>query len=132
MDKLEFKKRTKDLAINTARLCMQLPYNPINRNYINQIVRCSSSVGANYRAACRAKSKADFINKLRIVEEEMDETMYFLELLAEFNPEHKIELRALYKETDELLAMIVTSINTSLRNLQAQKNKSLDNPKSAI
>lgn len=123
MDKLEFQKRTKALAINTARLCVQLPYNVINKNYVNQIIRCSSSVGANYRAACRAKSKADFINKLRIVEEEMDETMYFLELLAEFNHDYKIEMRSLYKETDELLAMIVTSINTALRNLQEEKDK---------
>lgn len=98
MDKIEFQKRTKDLAINTAKLCMQFPYNPINKNYINQLIRCSSSVGANYRAACRAKSKPDFINKLKIVEEELDETMYFIELLAEFNPNYKIKCELFTKK----------------------------------
>jgi len=125
MDKLEFQNRTKQFAVNTARLCMQLPYNPINKNYTNQIIRCSSSVGANYRAACRAKSKADFINKLRIVEEELDETLYFLELLAEFNPEQKNDLRLLYKKGDQLLAMIVTSINTTLKNINSEKSKAI-------
>lgn len=65
----------------------------MNKNYSNQLVRCSSSVGANYRAACRAKSTADFLNKLKIVEEELDETMFFLELLEEFNPNEKEFIR---------------------------------------
>ena len=133
MDKIEFKTRTKKLAINTARLCMHLPFNQVNKVYTNQIIRSSSSVGANYRAACRAKSKADFINKLRIVEEEMDETMYFLELLAEFNLDKKREMREIYKEADELLAMIVKSINTALKNLQVEKSSGTKtNPQSQI
>jgi four helix bundle protein len=72
------KKRTKDYSIAIAYFINSLPYNILNKNYSNQLVRCSSSVGANYRAACRAKSTADFINKLKIVEEELDETMFFL------------------------------------------------------
>lgn len=122
MDKTEFKTRTKKLAIETARLCLHLPFNQVNKVYTNQIIRSSSSVGANYRAACRAKSKADFINKLRIVEEEMDETMYFLELLAEFNLKEKTQMREIYKEADELLAMIVQSINTAVKNLHVEKS----------
>ncbi len=70
--------RLKELAVKTGRLCLAIPYNVVNKVYINQVVRCSSSSSANYRAACRGKCKADFINKLRIVEEELDESMHFL------------------------------------------------------
>ena len=80
MDKKTIKEQLKKLAINTAILCQELPYNVVNKVYINQIIRCSSSSAANYRATCRGKSKADFINKLRIVEEELDETMFFYEM----------------------------------------------------
>lgn len=121
MDKTEFKKRTKALAIKTARLCMKLPNNVINRIYIGQIICSSSSQGSNYRAACRAKSKPDFVNKLRIVEEELDETLYFYELLAEFNADFKEDLRYLYTEANELLAITVSSINTSIKNLSELK-----------
>lgn len=117
------KKRTKLLAVNTGKLCLQLPFNAVNKEYNSQVIRSSASSGANYRAACRAKSKPDFINKLRIVEEELDESMFFYELLAEFNPELKSELRALYKEANELLSITITSINTSLKNLSAEKEK---------
>ncbi|TWI81645.1 four helix bundle protein [Lacibacter cauensis] len=123
MDKTELKKRSKQLAVNTGWLCLKIPYNPVNKEYVSQLVRCSSSVGANYRAACRAKSKPDFINKLRIVEEELDESMYFFELLAEFNQEFKTELRNLYKEANELLSIIIASINTTIRNTEAEKQK---------
>lgn len=121
MDKNELKKRTKKLAVNTGWLCLKLPFNAVNKEYVSQVVRSSSSGGANYRAACRAKSKPDFINKLRIVEEELDESMYFFELLAEFNPTFKDELRDLYKEANELLSIVITSINTSLKNLEIEK-----------
>ena len=115
MDKTEFKKRTKTFAINIGRFCLSLPYSKVVRHYEDQIIRSSASVGANYRAACRAKSKADFINKLRIVEEEADESLYFLELILEFHPAKKEEVITLHKEGNELLAMIVSSINTSLK-----------------
>ena len=121
MDKNELKKRTKQLAVNTGWLCLKLPFNAVNKEYVSQVVRSSSSGGANYRAACRAKSKPDFINKLRIVEEELDESMYFFELLAEFNPTFKDELRDLYKEANELLSIVITSINTALKNLEIEK-----------
>ena len=121
VDKFEIMKRLKTLAVNTAKLCLKLPYNVVNKTYIGQIVRCSSSASANYRAACRGKSKADFINKLRIAEEELDETMHFYELLAEFNDNFKIELRTLYSEANELLSITVTSINTALKNMSAEK-----------
>lgn len=115
MDKTEFKARTKSLAINVAKFCKTLPYDRIVRHYVDQIVRSSASVGANYRAACRGKSKADFINKMRIVEEEADETMYFLELICEFYPERRNDIAVLFKETNEIVAMTVSSINTALK-----------------
>ena len=121
MDKIELKKRTKALAVQTGWLCMKLPVNLINKQHIAQVVRSSASSGANYRAACRAKSKADFINKLRIVEEELDESMFFYELLAEFNQDFKSELRELYQEANELLSIVIASINTSLKNIEAEK-----------
>ena len=133
--KEDIMKRLKTLAVNTAKLCLKFPYNIVNKTYIGQIVRCSSSASANYRAACRGKSKADFINKLRIVEEELDETMHFYELLAEFNEPYKNELRTFFIEANELLSIIVASINTTNKNLIAEKEniiKSKANPKSAI
>jgi four helix bundle protein len=116
MNKKDLKERLKQLAVKTARLCMRLLPNAVNKVYIGQLIRCSSSSAANYRAACRGKSKADFVNKLRIVEEELDETQFFYEMLAEFNEELKPELRELYKEADELLSIIVASINTVNKN----------------
>jgi len=83
--------------------------------YSKQLIRSSSSVGANYRAACRAKSLADFINKLKIVEEEADESIYFLELIDELDSSFKKAVTPIIKEGNELLSIIVASINTSKR-----------------
>jgi len=116
------KKRTKSYSISIGHLITSPPYNILNKNYSNQLVRCSSSVGANYRAACRAKSTADFINKLKIVEEELDETMYFLELLEEFNPDKSVLIQENWKEGNELLSIIVASIITIRRNDQNRKS----------
>jgi four helix bundle protein len=73
-------------------------------------------VGANYRAACRAKSTADFINKLKIVEEEADETLYWLELLVESKIISEANLTDLMQEVNEIIAMTVSSIKTSRAN----------------
>ncbi len=113
MDAEEMKRRTKAFAINVARLTQKIPDDQINRVYKNQIIRSSSSVGANYRAARRAKSKPDFINKLKIVEEELDESLFFLELLHEFNKDIEPEIAELYKEGETLLKIIVSSIVSS-------------------
>lgn len=115
MTEKEMKIRTKSVAIDVARLCEKLPVTRINNTYIAQILRCSASVGANYRAACRAKSTNDFVHKLQIVEEEADETLFFLELLAEFNSKYKSEMRKIYKETEEVLKMMVSSIKTAVQ-----------------
>ena len=106
------KKRTKRFAMDCWHLCTKFPVSREFSAYCNQLIRCSSSVGANYRAACRAKSDADFINKLKIVEEEADESMYFLELLLEVSVKEHKEINRLHVEVNELLSIIVASIKT--------------------
>ena len=106
------KARFKKFAIETALLIRDLPKNVINNAYCNQLIRSSSSAGANYRAACRAKSSADFINKLKIVEEELDESIFFIELLKEFNESFRERMDHLISEAEELLSIIVTTIIT--------------------
>src|SRR5690606_20446693 len=105
--------RTKKFAIDCWHLCDKLPNSRGFNAYANQLIRCSSSVGANYRASQRAKSSKDFINKLKIDEEEIDESVYFLELLMAISTSFNQEIYKLNKEAKELLAMIVTSIITS-------------------
>jgi four helix bundle protein len=112
VNKQELLSRIKQYAIANARLVLSIPVNMVNRNYCDQLARSASSTGANYRAACRVKSKPDFINKIKIVEEELDETMFFLELLVELNLELKEKITPIYKEGNELLSIIASSINT--------------------
>jgi four helix bundle protein len=134
MTEKELKARTKEVAIAVAKLCEKLASTKINNTYVGQILRSSASMGANYRAACRAKSTRDFIYKLQIVEEETDETMYFLELLAEFNEKHKTEMRNIYKEAETILKIIVASIKTSQKKSEYSESKQskIKTPKSKI
>ncbi|WP_372767892.1 four helix bundle protein [Lutibacter sp.] len=83
---------------------------------MNQLIRSSSSVGANYRASQRAKSTADFINKLKIVEEEVDESVYWLEIFEIIIQDNLEEIQILKKEGNEILAIMVASINKEKRN----------------
>src|SRR5437773_7361205 len=108
MDKEALKNRFKVFAIKVAELIQDMPESKINRPYFNQLIRSSSSTGANYRAACRAKSASDFINKLKIVEEETDESIYFLELLQHFNHTFHDRIGILLKEGNELISIIVS------------------------
>ncbi|WP_010134793.1 four helix bundle protein [Ochrovirga pacifica] len=114
--KKELKSRTKKFAIDCWKLCKEVPKTREFNAFVNQLIRSSSSVGANYRAAQRAKSTADFINKLKIVEEEVDESIYWLEILEEVSDVNESELKRLIKEGKELLAITVASINTAKRN----------------
>jgi len=110
-------KRTKKFAIDCWILCSKLPKSREYNAYVNQLIRCSSSVGANYRASQRAKSAADFINKLKIVEEEADESHFFLEMLFDITTLEKLnlqlEIEILKKEANELVAITVSSIKTA-------------------
>ncbi len=80
--------RTKRFALDSWHFCFKVPKSREYNAFVNQLIRSSSSVGANYRASQRAKSTADFINKLKIVEDEVDESIYWLELFEEILPEH--------------------------------------------
>ncbi len=114
--KEELKRRTKNFAIDNFRLCRGLPNEFID--YKRQLIRCSNSVGANYRAACRAKSTKDFINKLKIVEEELDEALFFNELITELSNNLDPKWKEVYKEGDQLLAILVKSITTLKQKLR--------------
>lgn len=115
----DMKTRTKRFTIDSSHLCSKLPMTREFNAYVNQLIRCSSSVGANYRASQRAKSTADFINKLKIVEEEADESSFFLEIILEINKsqELKLEIEKLLKESNEIVAIVVASIKTAKNNL---------------
>lgn len=115
MDEKTFKTRTKKLAIGIIHQTEKLPKSLASDVIGRQLVRSGTSIGANYRAACRAKSIADMINKMKIVEEESDETEYWLELLVEAGLVHQSQIAEIYKETDEILSMTIASIKT-LRN----------------
>jgi len=106
------KNRTKKFAVDCWFLCRKFPLSREYNAFVSQLIRCSSSVGANYRAACRAKSTADFINKLKIVEEEADESMYFLEIFLEISDKEHTEIKRLHQEANELLSIVVASIKT--------------------
>jgi four helix bundle protein len=108
----EFKDRTKKVGLRVIRLVEALPRSQTTQVIGKQILRSATSVGANYRAACRAKSTADIINKLKTVEEEADETLYWLELLIETELVPESRLKDLMQETNEILAMTVASIKT--------------------
>jgi len=114
--KNEILNRTKKFAIDCWTFCKKVPKSRAYNAFVNQLIRSSSSVGANYRASQRAKSTADFIHKLKIVEEEVDESVYWLEIFEEVIPEFSNEIDILKKEGKELLAITVASINTARRN----------------
>ena len=107
-----FKERTKQLGIQILQLADHMPRSISADALARQIVRSGTSIGANYRAACRAKSTADMIYKLKIVEEEGDETAYWLEICAEMGYLPQGKIAQIAKETDEILAMTVASIKT--------------------
>ncbi len=95
------------------RIADRLPKNRTADVIIRQLLRCVTSVGANYRAACRAKSSADFIAKMAIVEEEADESAYWMELLAESGLARKEDIAELLNEANQLVAITVASIKTA-------------------
>lgn len=114
------KTRTKEFSKRVIGLCRQLPQTPEARLIGNQIFRSGTSVGTNYRAACRGRSKADFIAKLGIALEEADESLYWLEILVETGIAHAELVAPVMKEANELVAILVASLNTSKRgNLQS-------------
>jgi four helix bundle protein len=130
MTEQEFKNRTKDIALRIIRLTGSLPKTSATEVIGKQLLRSGTSIGANYRAACRAKSTADIINKLAIVEEEADESLYWLELLVdgEFVNAHKLSV--LMSDINEIVAMTVASIKTLKRRKSANPKSKIQSPKS--
>ena len=112
----ELKQRTKSFALRIMGLVDSLPAGRTAEVIGRQLLRSGTSVGANYRAACRAKSVADFIAKMGIVEEEADECVYWMELLTEANIFPLAKLQPLMAEADELVAITVSSIKTAKAN----------------
>jgi four helix bundle protein len=103
MTKDELKSRTKKFAVDIIFLSEKLDKKYYNTILFNQLIRSATSVGANYRSACRAKSDADFSYKIKIVEEEADESCYWLELLLEVNKNNLLDVELALKESKELL-----------------------------
>ena len=125
MTEQEFKDRTKQIALRVIRLVESLPNTHSAQIIGKQLLRSATSVGANYRAACRGKSTPDILHKLAIVEEEADESLYWLELLIESEIVPEKKLSALMNDINEIVAMTVSFIKTL-------RSKNLDNPKSKI
>jgi len=116
VDKDELKRRTKKFALDVIRLVEGLPPSYAGQVLGRQLLRSATSVGANYRAACRAKSAADFIAKMGIVEEEADECVYWIELLGETQLAQPEKLQPLMAEAGEIVAITVASIRTAKAN----------------
>jgi len=112
----ELKKRTKEFVIGVIRLSDEIPKKKAAEIMYGQLLRASSSVGANYRSACRARSRADFISKITIVEEEADESCYWLELFLESGLVKSQKVESLLREARELTAIFVSSGKTAKQN----------------
>ncbi len=112
MTKQELLQRTKAYALRVINVVRALPRTEVARILGQQLLRAGTSVGANYRAACRAKSGPDFVKKLKIVEEEGDEFLYWMELLVESGSMPSRRLAALIREGDEIVAIVVPALRT--------------------
>ena len=111
--KPQLKPRTKQFAIRTIRLVEALPATRTADVIGRQLLRSALSVGSNYRSACRARSQADFVSKMGIVEEEIDECLYWMEMLMEGGAMKQERLEPLMSEAGEIAAMVVASIRTA-------------------
>lgn len=109
------KKQDKKFSIMIIRLCQTLPFREEYRVISKQLLRSATSVGANYRAACRARSRKEFVAKLGIVIEEADESCYWLELLNELCHNHKAEISELWKEGDQLTRIFNATKTSTLK-----------------
>jgi four helix bundle protein len=129
MDKDELRCRTKEFALRTMKLVNALPRSRSANAVAGQLVRSGTSVASNYRAACRARSRAEFIAKIGVVEEEADESAFWLELVVEHKLMQETLVRPLLKEADELTAIMAASRISASRN---SKQSAITNRKSEI
>jgi four helix bundle protein len=128
MDEKELKKRTQSFGLRAMKLAGALPNTPSGRCIANQFVRCGTSVPANYRAACRARSRAEFTARLGVVEEEADESAFWLEMVIAGKLMSARLVEPLLKEANELTAIFTRSVKTA-RSFPNPKSK-IQNPKS--
>ena len=117
MNKDDFKLRTRQFALRAIKLVEALPKGRSADVIARQLLRSATSVGANYRAACRARSTAEFLSKMGIVEEEADECVYWLELIADSELLPVTRLQELLDEANQIVAMTVASIKTARKSL---------------
>jgi four helix bundle protein len=110
--------RMQEYGVRILKMSDHLPLKYSSQALCPQIVRSGTSVGANYSAACRCKSRKDFINKMKIVEEELDETIYLLEMIVKTDLLKKEKIDPLYGESNELMAIVVRSLQTARKNLK--------------
>lgn len=113
MSQDELKKRTKEFALRVIKFAGIFPNTFLGRHVSGQLIRSATSVAANYRAACRAKSNADFISKMGIVEEEADESAFWIELAVDAKLADSARVADLRDEANQLVAIFVASINTA-------------------
>ena len=116
MTTAELKARTKEFALRVIRLVDALPNTVKGRAIANQIMRSATSIAANYRAACRARSRAEFIAKIGVVEEEADETAFWLELIIDSKIRSEKQIAPLLKEAGELVAIMAASRKSAIGN----------------
>ncbi|MBC8430539.1 MAG: four helix bundle protein [Desulfobacterales bacterium] len=113
MDSVELKNRAKEFAHRCVRLALSLPKTPLGNHIKGQLIRCATSVAANYRAALLAQTKAAFISKISIVIEEADESEFWLEFVMEEDLMDKKKVLPLFNEAHELASIFVTTRRTS-------------------
>jgi four helix bundle protein len=126
------KLRTKQYAVAIIRFCRTLPRTEESRAIHRQLLRAGTSIGANYRAVCRARSDAEFIAKLGVTIEEADETGYWLELLVEADIVRGSSTRVLIREADELTRVFVSSRETARRRVRARRQSKIKNQQSKM
>jgi len=112
----ELRDRTRNFAVQIVAMVDKLPRRLSTEILVKQLVRCATSVGANYRAACRARSHSEFVSKMQIVQEEADESQYWLELLFRTEALKEAEFRPLEKEASESTAIFTSSAATARKN----------------
>jgi four helix bundle protein len=112
----QFKRRTFEFGIRCVRLVEALPKTMTAQTIGKQLLRAGTSVGANYRAAVRGRSRADFVSKMGIVEEECDESLHWIDVLVELGLVSQKRVEELRREADEIIAIAVSSIKTARRN----------------
>ncbi|MBI2459751.1 MAG: four helix bundle protein [Parcubacteria group bacterium] len=125
MTKEELKQRIKSFALRVIKLANVLPNTELGRIVKNQLLRCGTSVASNYRAVCRSRSMLDFISKLSVVEEEADESGFWLKIIIECNLIKKELVESLLKEANEIVAIMVSSKKTSRNNKFKIENQKL-------